>query len=174
MKTGKKVIDSKFSNLDEKTKIALASELKKESKATKVKELVLTNLDDNNLLNELKKIKLINPISTNNGNEQEKKYRYDSLIKDYSTLNRDEKRKQEKIIRIKARKQRNRFLNNILFYFQEKNKEQLKISIKLFKVFYLTTYFLNDYSINSLADSRSDDDNILKVKLILNIIKNQK
>ena len=174
METTNKVTDSKFNNLDDKTKLALALELKKESKATKVKEIINIDLDDINLLNELKKINVKNPISTNSGTEQEKKYKYESLIKDYITLSKEEKRKQEKIIRVKARKQRNKFLNNILFYFQEKNEKELKESIKLFKVFYLATYFLNDYSINSLADSRSDDDNILKVKLILNIIKNQK
>ena len=174
MKATNKVNDSKFNNLDEKTKNALALELKQQSKEVKVKELVNTNLDDNNLLNELKKIKVINPTSTNNGTEQEKKYKYESLIKDYSTLSKEEKRKQEKVTRVKARKQRNKFINNILFYFQEKNKESLKESIKMFKEFYLTTYFLNDYSINSLADSRSDDEIIIKVKLVLNIITNQK
>lgn len=168
-----KTQENKFANLDEKTKMALASELKKQEKETKTEKLININLDDNNLLNELKKIKVKNPTSVNN-TDTEKKYRYEILIKDYASLSIEEKRKKEKIIRVKARKQRNKFINNILFYFQEKNKEQLKETIKLFKVFYLETYFLNDYSINSLADSRSDEDNIVKVKLALNIISNQK
>lgn len=56
MKNQEKSINSKFNYLDDKTKEALAKELKSQEKEVKTAKIVNTNLDDNNILNELKKL----------------------------------------------------------------------------------------------------------------------
>lgn len=80
----------------------------------------------------------------------------------------------DKKIRMKIRKDRNKFLDNIIFYQSQNLKDDLKKEIKSFDKFYKDTYLLNDYSLNSICQNNSDDDTKLKCKLVLEIIKRNK
>ena len=72
--------------------------------------------------------------------------------------------------RTKIRKQISDKIDNVIFYFNEKNEEKLKESIKDFKDFYLETYILNDYSINSIYANHVEQIKKDKLKITLDII----
>lgn len=113
------------------------------------------NLDENNFEN------LLNNLSKNikqSKSSKDKMYKIDV----------------DKKIRQKIRKDRNKFLDNIIFYQSQNLKDDLKKEINLFDKFYKQTYLLNDYSLNSICQNNSDDDTKLKCKLVLEIIKRNK
>lgn len=80
----------------------------------------------------------------------------------------------DKKIRQKIRKDRNKFLDNIIFFATSDLKTELKKEINSFDKFYKETYLLNDYSLNSICQNNSDDDTKIKCKLVLEIIKRNK
>lgn len=63
--------------------------------------------------------------------------------------------------------------NNILFFAKGKKMEDLQDAIKKFRSFYKETYRRNDFSIDSLSQSRNDARNA-GISLALDIIKSAK
>ena len=118
--------------------------------------LDLENLDTNNF--DL----LVNQLSKNI--KQKKENNRDIIYK-----NEADKR-QRQILRHK----RNIFINNIILFHSTKNETELKKEINLFDKFYKENYLLNDYSINSIMKSNSDNDTKIKVKIFLEIVKKNK
>ena len=72
------------------------------------------------------------------------------------------------------RKQRNKFVDNVLFFKSQKNNVELKKEIESFNKFYKETYILNDYSLNSICQNNSDNETKIKVKMFLQIVKSFK
>ena len=163
-------------NAKEQTKLnnALALELKKQEKETisnsKVSNILNADLDNKALMTELQKITLPSKqINTNKG-----MFKFDTLIENYNTISKEEVKKQTKVIRRKARNKRNSLLLSICKEFKDNNTKQVKELVKDFNTFYKEYYLLNDYSINSIARSSSDKDNIVFISLGLQIVKNSK
>lgn len=155
---------------------ALKAEKKADAKVLKVKALE-ANLDDNNLINELKKVTVKKPTKASiieAKGPREMKYRYATLIPGHSDMDEKGKAKAEKVLRKKIRKNRNNFLDSIISLHQAKNIKALNEEVTKFKAFYMETYSLNDYSLNSLADTRSDEDILIKVRLVLDIVSKSK
>jgi len=78
--------------------------------------------------------------------------------------------KEEKKQRTKMRKQRNKLVDNIIYFFSVDKAKELIAEIKSFREFYLKEYTLNDYSIKSLASDNSDKETLEKIKIMLSII----
>lgn len=117
--------------------------------------LDLENLDENNinlLVSELSK------------NLKQKKESNDKMYK----IEVDKKKRQI------LRKQRNKFVDNVLFFKSQKNNVELKKEIESFNKFYKETYILNDYSLNSICQNNSDNETKIKVKMFLQIVKSFK
>ena len=144
-------------------------EVIKNSLKTISDEELLSSLDSLNLDAQLEK--LAPKKASNTTNNEVKKFNYLKLINDYEALNKDEKKKAEKDIRKKARRLRNKFIDNTLFWASQKDISNLKQQKERFNSFYKEYYSLNDYSINSIADARSDKDTLQKVELFIRIIK---
>ncbi len=123
-----------------------------------VKEALNSNLDELNLDSLLDKVTVKNPTATNGE-------RKSSLYKELDNKKLD--KQQRKTVRNK----RNKLINNILFYAQQKQLKELKETIKEFNSFYKETYLLNDYSINSIASKNSDKDTMEKVEIFFKIVK---
>lgn len=73
--------------------------------------------------------------------------------------------------RMRLRRERNKFLNNIIFYFNENNTSETKKEIKNFIDFYKKEYVKNDVSFESLSANNSDDETKIKIKVVLQLIK---
>lgn len=73
--------------------------------------------------------------------------------------------------RMRLRRERNKFLNNIIFYFNENNTSETKKEIKNFIDFYKKEYVKNDFSFESLSANNSDDETKIKIKVVLQLIK---
>lgn len=73
-------------------------------------------------------------------------------------------------MRTKIRKQISNKIDNVIFYFNAKNEVELKKSIVEFKEFYLKTYILNDYSINSIYANHVEQIKKDKLKMTFDII----
>lgn len=108
---------------------------------------------------------------------------FENLLKNVSSTIKQQKTDKERIYkkenltksdRQKLRKNRDKFLNNVILFFQNKDTENLKKEIQSFDKYYKETYFKNDYSQNSICQNNSDTDTKLKVKLFLEIIKKSK
>lgn len=80
----------------------------------------------------------------------------------------------DKKLRKKLRNQRDKFKSNIIYYFNNKNKKDLKEEIKSFNKFYKETYSLNDYSLLSVASNNSDKQTKVELLIMLKIIKDNK
>ena len=76
--------------------------------------------------------------------------------------------------RQKIRRTRDRFVNNILFYFAEKMQSELKKEITEFQKFYTSVYIVSDYSLESLASNNSDKETKVNIRLALQVIKQSK
>jgi hypothetical protein len=76
--------------------------------------------------------------------------------------------------RQKIRRTRDRFVNNILFYYGEKQTDELKKEIANFEKFYSTVYVLSDFSLDSLASNNSDKETKVNIRLALQIVKQTK
>lgn len=76
-----------------------------------------------------------------------------------------------KQLRNKLRNRLKSICNNIFFYTKSENVELLKAEIQKFDEFYKANYRINDYSANSLTNSK---DQLQNVELTLNIIKSVK
>lgn len=114
------------------------------------------NFDDININNIVSKIKV------KEKTDRQKMYKFES-----QNLSSDE----QKVQRRKIRNERNKLIDNILFSYQQKNVENLKKNVELFKTFYLKTYVKNDYSILSLSSNNRDKDTTEKLTVALEIIK---
>ena len=108
---------------------------------------------------------------------------FESLIKEVSkNIKQKKETSKEKLYKIEVdkkqrqilRKKRNKFIDNILFFYTQKQNKELENEIKEFEKFYKETYFLNDYSDNSIMQNNSDNETKIKVKLFLKIVKNSK
>ena len=146
---------------------------KTEKKEVKnVKEIISTSknlMNDENLLN----LDLENLDSEN----------IDLLVSELSkNLKQKKESNKEKMYKIEVdkkqrqilRKQRNKFVDNVLFFKSQKNEIELKKEIDLFNKFYKETYILNDYSLNSICQNNSDNETKIKVKMFLQIVKSFK
>ena len=116
------------------------------------------DLDFVNLRKETEKIKV-----TKSSKSLTKNFLYK-----FERLELDEKK--QKSLRVKIRKNLSNKIDNIIYYFNEQNENDLILSIKDFKVFYLDTYVLNDYSINSICANNTDVDKIKKIEIALKIV----
>ena len=76
--------------------------------------------------------------------------------------------------RQKIRRTRDRFVNNILFYYSEKLQNELKKEITEFQKFYTSVYIVSDYSLESLASNNSDKETKVNIRFALQIIKQSK
>jgi hypothetical protein len=76
-----------------------------------------------------------------------------------------------KQLRNKLRNRLKSICNNIFFYTKGENIDALKAEIVKFDEFYKANYRINDYSANSLTNSK---DQLQNVELTLNIIKSVK
>lgn len=153
--TSEKSIADKKQNVIEKRK----EEIKNSS--NKVKSIIdtdLSTLDLNNIKDLLSKSKLK---VEKESNERFQMYKFERL----GLSDKEEKRE-----RTKVRKQRNKFIDNILYFLSVDKTKELKAEIKSFKEFYLKTYTLNDYSIKSIASDNSDKETLEKVKFMFAII----
>ena len=79
-----------------------------------------------------------------------------------------------------GRKYRNRlrsrlksFANNIFFYAKGENIEALKVEIDKFDSFYKENYRINDYSINSITNSKEKEKDISFMLEIIKEVKGQ-
>lgn len=146
--------------------LAKKSENKKE-----VKEIIATSknlFNDENLLN----LDLENLDSEN----------INLLVNELSKGLKQKKETKDKMYKIEVdkkqrqilRKQRNKFVDNVLFFKSQKNEIDLKKEIDLFNKFYKETYILNDYSTNSICQNNSDNETKIKVKVFLQIVKSFK
>ena len=108
---------------------------------------------------------------------------FESLIKEVSkNIKQKKETSKEKLYKIEVdkkqrqilRKKRNKFIDNILFFYTQKQNKELENEIKEFEKFYKETYLLNDYSDNSIMQNNSDNETKIKVKLFLKIVKNNK
>lgn len=162
--------------LDEKTLKALAKEKAKQEKEvianSKVKGILNADLDNKNLMDELAKITITDPNSLS-GNRV-RMYRFNTLIEGYDDMEEKERKVKEKLMRKKIRKTRNNFFNQVLFLFKSENQKELKGAIKSFMEFYKETYLVNDLTLSSIVDSRTDKDMVIKATLFLQVIKNNK
>ena len=80
----------------------------------------------------------------------------------------------DKKIRNSLRKKRDRFIDNVLFFKNQKMNNELKNEITEFNKFYKETYALNDYSLNSICSNNSDNDTKIKAKVFLQIVLKSK
>ena len=80
----------------------------------------------------------------------------------------------DKKIRNSLRKKRDRFIDNVLFFKNQKMNNELKNEITEFNKFYKETYTLNDYSLNSICSNNSDNETKIKVKVFLQIVLKSK
>lgn len=151
----KKVVDLTNPTKKQNFLDAKKEQIKKGEKATKD---IFQNLDFVNIANALKNV---NVEKVKNVNERHFIYKFER-----EGLNSQKAQS----MRTKIRKQINKKIDNVLFYFKEKDLENLKNSVKDFKEFYLKTYILNDYSINSIYANHVDEDKKNKLKLCLDII----
>lgn len=145
---------------------------KTEKKEVKnVKEIIATSknlINNENLLNldldnlDTENINLL--VSELSKNLKQKKETNDKMYK----IEVDKKKRQF------LRKQRNKFVDNVLFFKSQKNEIELKKEIESFNKFYKETYLLNDYSLNSICQNNSDNETKIKVKLFLQIVKSFK
>lgn len=108
---------------------------------------------------------------------------FESLIKEVSkNIKQKKENERDKIYKNEVdkkqrqilRKKRNKFIDNVLFFYTQKQNKELENEIKEFEKFYKDTYFLNDYSDNSIMQNNSDNETKIKVKLFLKIVKNSK
>jgi len=164
----------KNQELDQKTKEALAKELKKQEKEvinnSKVSNLIDADLDNKSLMTELAKITIKDKqVNSNSG-----MFRFNTLIDNFDTLSKEEKKKLTKPLRRKLRNKRDNLLISIVKQFKANDLKELKKTIKEFNIFYKESYLLNDYSINSIARSSSDKENIIFITLALQVVKNNK
>jgi hypothetical protein len=146
--------------------------VKKSENKREVKEIIATSknlFNDENLLNlDLESLDsenidlLVSELSKNL--KQKKESSKDKMYK----IEVDKKKRQI------LRKQRNKFVDNILFFKSQKNEIELKKEIDLFNKFYKETYILNDYSLNSICQNNSDNETKIKVKMFLQIVKSFK
>ena len=126
----------------------------------KILDLDFENLDLNNIKSLIKSNVKTKEVTTNVA-----MYKFERL-----SLSTEQIKKE----RSRIRRERNKLSNNILKYFENDLKDNLKKEIVLFNKFYKETYLLNDYSINSIAKAHSDKDNLVKLNLMLQIIKKVK
>ena len=150
----------------------MSTTAKKSENKKEVKEIIATSknlFNDENLLNlDLESLDtnnidlLVNELSKNL--KQKKESNKDKMYK----IEVDKKQRQI------LRKQRNKFVDNILFFKSQKNEIELKKEINLFNKFYKETYILNDYSLNSICQNNSDNETKIKVKVFLQIVKSFK
>lgn len=167
--TDKKEVTKLTSEKDLKVKKDLAIQRSKEqiknptsNKMTneKILDLDFENLDLNNLKSLIKTNVKTKSIST-----KEKMYKFER-----ETLTKEQIKKE----RSKIRKMRTKFASNILHFFSNDLKDNLKKEIVLFNKFYKETYLLNDLSIGSIAQNNSDKETLIQLNLMLQIIKKVK
>ncbi len=150
----------------------MSTTAKKSENKKEVKEIIATSknlFNDENLLN-----LDLDSLDTNNIN-----LLVDELSKGLKQKKESNKEKMYKIEVDKKqrqilRKQRNKFVDNVLLFHSQKNEIELKKEIDLFNKFYKETYILNDYSINSICQNNSDNETKIKVKVFLQIVKSFK
>lgn len=92
----------------------------------------------------------------------------------YKFERKDLEVKEVKRLRTKIRNQRNKICDNILFFFSNEQKNELKKEIERFNLFYKETYLLNDFSLVSICQSNADDETKVKLNFMLRIIKETK
>lgn len=123
------------------------------------KGIDFNNLDFANLLKASETIKVSKQTSL-----KEKKFIYKFEREDLSKQKAQSKRNQ-------IRKKIEKLNDNIIYFFQNKNEVELKKSVELFKEFYLETYILNDYSLESVYANHVEQIKKDKLKLVFDIIK---
>ncbi len=165
MKTSTKKIENvsvKNVNTDKKI-VNLNDATTKEKFVNAKKESIKNGIDLNSLdfLNLETSLKNVNVTKSKNVNERHFIYKFerDGL---------DSQKAQSK--RTKIRKQINSKIDNIIFYAKEKDKDNLEKSVKEFKEFYLETYILNDYSLNSIYANHVEQIKKDKLSLAFKII----
>lgn len=133
-----------------------------------------------NVINESKK--LLNDSQLIEFSENLDDLNFENLLKKQSANIKQTTSNKEKIykievdkkIRMKIRKERNKYFDNIIYFCSNELKTELKKEIENFNKFYKETYSLNDYSLNSICQNNSDEDTKLKCRLVLEIIKRNK
>lgn len=153
--TSEKQIKENKENAIAKSKEAIKNS---QSISKSILDIDLNNIDADNLKDLLNKssVKINKEV-----NERFKMYKFETL----SLTDKEEKRKRTKI-----RKQRNKFIENVLYFFQTDKKNELAKEIKEFISFYKSEYCLNDFSLKSLANDNSDKDTKEKIVFMLKII----
>ena len=155
--------------LDSKTLKALEQEKKVLNNTKKVDSIINVDLDNKSLMTELMKITI-----KDNVKENVQMFRFETLIKGFNSLDKEEQKKKAKQIRKKARKLRTMYCNQLCNSFKNKETKELKQTIKSFNSFYKEYYVLNDYSIKSLCRNSSDNETLILVTLALQVVKNNK
>lgn len=118
--------------------------------------------ENNDFLSLEKKVSSLKVKEKVSSNERKKMYKFEN-----SNLTKEETKK----LRQKMRTIRNRFANNVILHFQQKNEELLKKEVKEFKEFYLKNYILNDYSLISISFNNRDKETINLLNPFLEIVK---
>lgn len=78
-----------------------------------------------------------------------------------------------KHFRNKLRNRLKSICNNIFFYAKGENVEMIKLEIQKFDAFYLENYRINDYSVNSITNSKDQKANIELTLAIIKSVKEQ-
>lgn len=140
------------------------------NKETKEKffEAKKESIKNNSLFDNLDFLNLHKQTSTINI-EKQKSVNEKHFIYKFERLNLGKQKEQS--LRQKIRKSISNKIDNIIFYFNAKNEVELKKSISEFKDYYIETYILNDYSINSIYANHIGDEKMRNLKLSLEIIK---
>lgn len=143
-------------------KNALIEKRKEEIKNPKLSNKNLLELDLNNL--DLSNIKglIKENVKTKEISTKFQMYKFERT--DLST-------KEQKKKRTQIRNKRNKLTDNILYFFSNDKKEELKKEINLFNQFYKETYILNDLSLISICQSNADEDTKIKLNFMLKIVK---
>ena len=152
--TTKKVTPTTTKDLDNAKQNLIAQ--RKESLKNSEKS-IFENVDFMNLEKQVLKVKVSEKLT----NERKLMYKFERTIKDKA---------KEKQLRTKIRKQRNAFANNIILCFQKKNEIDLKKYVSEFEKFYLETYILNDFSLQSISFNNRDKDVEILLTSMLQII----
>jgi len=163
MKTNNVTSEKQIATNKENVIAKRKEEIKNQTSTNKsIIDLDLESLDLDNIKSLLSKS---NIKTDKNVNERFQMYKFERL---------ELTEKEEKRQRTKIRKQRNKLVDNILYFFSNEKQKELVEEIKSFNKFYLDTYTLNDYSLKSLCNDNSDKDTKEKITFVLAIISKQK
>jgi len=163
-----------------KSKDVKKNEIKKSILKSKIDYSKLSKKDLDNVQLDVLNLTQFKSLRKNKDNVSKKKLvsvkrdMYNSTIFESIDIKNNVIQLDRKKVRKQIRNKRNKFVNNILFYFDNNQLNDLKSSITSFNIFYKDVYTLNDYSLKSIASNNSDKETLKDLKQFLFIMKNRK